>query len=43
LLGLLVQQVGYDGSRGKVAITFHPRGLAQLAEALLPVPEGAVP
>jgi site-specific DNA recombinase len=43
LLGLLVQRVDYDGSRGKVAITFHARGLAQLAEALLHLPEEAVP
>jgi site-specific DNA recombinase len=34
-LGLLVQRVNYDGSRGKVAITFHATALAKLAEALL--------
>jgi len=31
IVGLLVSRVDYDGSRGKVAITFHPLGLKTLA------------
>jgi site-specific DNA recombinase len=31
VVGLLVSRVDYDGSRGQVAITFHPLGLKTLA------------
>jgi site-specific DNA recombinase len=34
VIGLLVQQVSYDGQAGKVAITFHPTGIQTLAEEL---------
>jgi site-specific DNA recombinase len=34
LVGLLVQQVNYDGATGKVAITFHPTSLRALADEL---------
>ena len=31
IVQLLVERVGYDGSTGKVAITFHPSGIKTLA------------
>ena len=31
---LLVERVDYDGSQGKVAITFHPTGIQTLADEL---------
>jgi site-specific DNA recombinase len=31
VIGLLVSRVDYDGARGQVSITFHPRGLKMLA------------
>jgi site-specific DNA recombinase len=34
LVGLLVQQVNYDGATGKVAITFHPTSIRALADEL---------
>jgi site-specific DNA recombinase len=34
LVGLLVQQVNYDGATGKVAITFHPTSIRTLADEL---------
>jgi site-specific DNA recombinase len=34
LVGLLVQQVSYDGATGKVAITFHPTSIRALADEL---------
>ena len=34
LVGLLVEQVNYDGATGKVAITFHPTGIRALADEL---------
>ena len=34
LIGLLVQQVSYDGATGKVAITFHPTSIRALADEL---------
>jgi site-specific DNA recombinase len=34
LVGLLVQQVMYDGSRGKLQITFHPAGIKTLVDEL---------
>jgi site-specific DNA recombinase len=34
LVGLLVQQVTYDGATGKVAITFHPTSIRALADEL---------
>jgi site-specific DNA recombinase len=34
LVGLLVQQVNYDGASGKVAITFHPTSVRALADEL---------
>jgi hypothetical protein len=42
-LGVLVQQVEYDGARNKVAITFHRPVLAKVAEALLSRPEATRP
>jgi hypothetical protein len=42
-LGLLIQQVEYDGARGKVAITFHAPVLAKVAEALLGTSQETVP
>src|SRR5262249_39170137 len=35
LVGLLVQQVNYDGVTGKVAITFHPTSIRALADELV--------
>jgi site-specific DNA recombinase len=34
VLGLLVERVNYDGSKGKVSITFHATGIKVLAEEL---------
>ncbi|HEY7314322.1 MAG TPA: recombinase family protein [Gemmataceae bacterium] len=34
LVGLLVEQVHYDGATGKVAITFHPTSIRALADEL---------
>ena len=34
LIGLLVQQVSYDGAKGNVAITFHPTSIRALADEL---------
>jgi site-specific DNA recombinase len=34
VIGLLVRQVYYDGSRGKVSIQFHPTGIKTLADEL---------
>lgn len=34
LVGLLVQQVNYDGATGNVAITFHPTSIRALADEL---------
>jgi site-specific DNA recombinase len=34
LIGLLVQQINYDGTSGKVAITFHPASIRALADEL---------
>jgi site-specific DNA recombinase len=34
LVGLLVQQVNYDGGTGKVSITFHPTSIRALADEL---------
>lgn len=34
LVGLLVQQVHYDGASGKVSITFHPTSIRALADEL---------
>jgi site-specific DNA recombinase len=34
VVGLLVEEVVYDGTRGKVTITFHPTGIKTLAEEL---------
>jgi site-specific DNA recombinase len=34
LVGLLVQRVSYDGSTGKVAITFYPTSVRALADEL---------
>jgi site-specific DNA recombinase len=34
VIGLLIERVEYDGSRGRVAITFHPSGIKTLAEEL---------
>jgi site-specific DNA recombinase len=34
LVGLLVQQVDYDGASGKVAISFHPTSIRALADEL---------
>src|SRR5262249_53851684 len=34
LVGLLVQQVSYDGATGKVAITFYPTSIRALADEL---------
>jgi site-specific DNA recombinase len=34
VIGLLVQRVDYDGSRGKLAITFHSTGIKALADEL---------
>jgi site-specific DNA recombinase len=34
VVGLLVERVDYDGSKGKVSITFHPAGIKTLAEEL---------
>jgi site-specific DNA recombinase len=34
LVGLLVQQVSYDGATAKVAITFHPTSIRALADEL---------
>jgi site-specific DNA recombinase len=34
VIGLLVEQVGYDGAAGKVSIAFHPAGIKTLAEEL---------
>jgi site-specific DNA recombinase len=31
---LLVERVDYDGARGKIAITYHPAGIATLADEL---------
>jgi site-specific DNA recombinase len=35
LVGLLVQQVNYDGATGNVAITFHPTSIRALADELV--------
>ena len=35
MVQLLVSRVDYDGSKGKLAITFHPLGLKTLAGELL--------
>ena len=34
LVGLLVEQVNYDGATGKVAIIFHPTSIRALADEL---------
>jgi site-specific DNA recombinase len=34
LVGLLVQQVNFDGATGNVAITFHPTSIRALADEL---------
>jgi site-specific DNA recombinase len=34
LIGLLVQQINYDGATGKVSITFHPTSICALADEL---------
>jgi site-specific DNA recombinase len=39
LVQLLVERVDYDGSQGKVAITFYPTGIATLAQELADLPK----
>ena len=34
VLQLLVQQIDYDGSTGKIGITFHPRSFEGFAETM---------
>ena len=34
IVQLLVERVDYDGSKGKVSITFHPSGIQTLADEL---------
>ena len=41
IVRLLVERVDYDGSKGKVSITFHPTGIQALADELAAAREEA--
>jgi site-specific DNA recombinase len=42
-VALVVERVDYDGDKGKLAISFHPAGILQLAEELTDLREGTKP